>query len=60
MAISEFFRKLQIRFGDDIGWIEMVMKKTDAHIEGLERTDVPGAKRLLRNIKTLCKGRYSK
>jgi hypothetical protein len=57
--ISKYFKELQARRSNDLEWIEEVMKKTDQHIEQIDRYDVRRTKVLFDKIKTMCGRRYN-
>jgi DNA primase len=59
LEISNIFRKAQAMHSEDIEWIEKLMKKTDQYLEGIDRHNVQGAKKILEKIKVVIRRRYS-
>lgn len=60
LEISHYFRGLMKAHPDDLGWIEMVMKKTDEYISEIDRYDTVSAKKLLLKVKQSTFRRYNK
>ena len=59
LELSVSFRQIQMAHPEDIKWIEEFMKKTDKHLEEIDRYDVRRAKALLKKVKALIHRRYS-
>lgn len=59
LELSNLFRRIQIKYPNDIEWIEKLMKKTDNYLDGIDRRDVKASKSLLKKVKTTIHRRYS-
>lgn len=60
LDISVLFRTVQLKYPEDIPWIEGVMKKTDEFIIDIDRKDVRATKALLEKLRSTIHRRYDK